>query len=443
MNTIIKASLAICLVLAGCGSVESQNASDQPTITKVEPDHGPTPGGATITLTGTKFQASGDVIVLVGGRVASSVMVTSDTTLTFVNPPGTEGELVDVTVSNANGFASKPDAFTYNLTPHVLSISPVYGKSTGGSTVTITGRGFQSLEAGAPKVTMAGGVATSAVVMDDKTIIVTTGPAASGTAAFTPTDVVVANANGTVTLKGAFQVTTPGFIALEQQGAFRTYHIDLATGAVNQFGTSHPRTLHGCAVNMTDNKLYCQQRVGHGPGAASQLVTWDPLTNVVSIVGTMNDGSAVNKPVNSLTFIGNTAYGIQTPRGPAAATGFLTSINPSSGAALQIGAAAVYAAGTHNAVALKDGATLYGATNSNGTLDTIAIATGTRTAGPTLSGGNNSIVRGLMLVGSTLYLADYATNGGIFTVNTTTGVLTRFATLPIRPHAVFQAPPSF
>ena len=48
---------------------------------------------------------------------------------------------------------------------------------------------------------LAGGMATNAVVMDDKTMVVTTGPAAAGTAAFTPTDVVVSNLNGTVTLK--------------------------------------------------------------------------------------------------------------------------------------------------------------------------------------------------------------------------------------------------
>lgn len=395
-----------------------------------------------VTLTGSRFQASGDVIVLVGGRQATGVMVSNDTTLTFMTPEGTEGELADVTVSNDNGFATKTGSYTYNPVPHVISISPPFGRATGGSTVTITGRGFQALEAGAPKVTLAGGVATNAVVMDDKTIVVTTGAAAAGTAAFTPTDVIVSNANGTVTVKGGFQVTTPGLIALEQSGALRMYHIDLATGAVNQFGVAHPRTLHACSVNTTDNKLYCTQRTSHTGNNPEQLVTWDPLTNVVTVVGTMNDGANANRPINQMTFIGNTAYGIQTPRGATAANGFFQSMNTSTGAVTQVGAQ-VYPPGTHYGIALKDGANVYAATNSNSTLDTIVVASGAKTTGPTLSGGNNAAVRGLILVGSTLYLADYATQGGVFTVNTTTGVLTRFATLPIRPSSVFQAPPSF
>jgi hypothetical protein len=92
-----------------CGPNAGMNAS----ITGIDPDHGPTSGGTTVTLTGTCFVA-GQTTVTIGGITipASKVTVAADgKSLTFVTPPHAAGP-VHVTVSTPCGPAG-PVTFTY------------------------------------------------------------------------------------------------------------------------------------------------------------------------------------------------------------------------------------------------------------------------------------------------------------------------------------------
>jgi len=255
VKTLLSCSL-LC-ALAACGSVETQASKDsQPTITAVTPDHGSVTGGTQVMLTGTNFGSPGEfgtTLVLVGGHVATDVNVVSDTQLSFKAPAGDlEGEVVEITVSNGNGFGTKDAAFTFNYKPVILSITPTIGKGAGGTMVTITGRGFMTGDT--PTVTLAGGTATNVTVVDDRTITATSGAVPMNTKAFTPLDVVVENANGAATLPSVFQVTRQGLIVLERRANNRIYHVD-STGNVAQISMA-TRALHGCALSPVNGKIY-------------------------------------------------------------------------------------------------------------------------------------------------------------------------------------------
>ena len=207
-------AFALALIASGCGSViQDTGKPNEPTIASVQPDHGSVVGGTMVSITGSNFQAhdAGPALVIVGGKAASNVAVVSDSQLTFTLPVGAvDGESVDVTVSNQNGFATAAAGFTYNRRPQVLTITPSSGKGSGGTAITITGRGFTDLDAGAAHIAIGGGQATSVTVVNDRTITAVTSAVTTGTLAFTPLDVTVSNGNGASLLEHAFSVTTHG-----------------------------------------------------------------------------------------------------------------------------------------------------------------------------------------------------------------------------------------
>ena len=139
-------------------------------INTVTPNNGPETGGTTVTLTGACFLGATDVTF--GGVSATSFIVVNDTTITAVVPAGTG--LVDVSVIGAGtcGTGTVPDGFTYLPAAVVLSLAPVTGPETGGTTVVITGTGFT----GATGVTF-DGVATPTFTVDSATQITVTTPA--------------------------------------------------------------------------------------------------------------------------------------------------------------------------------------------------------------------------------------------------------------------------
>lgn len=82
--------------------------------------------------------------VTVGGTAATSITVTSATELTAVVPAGTTGA-ADVVVTTSAGSDTLEDGFTYVAAPPtVTAVDPASGPEAGGTTVTITGTGFES-----------------------------------------------------------------------------------------------------------------------------------------------------------------------------------------------------------------------------------------------------------------------------------------------------------
>jgi hypothetical protein len=87
-------------------------AAEAPTVTKVEPNHGPPSGRTTVTVTGTGFtEATG---VQFGSTSAKSFTVNSATSITAISPKGKR--TVDVTVTTPAGTSptSAADQFTFS-----------------------------------------------------------------------------------------------------------------------------------------------------------------------------------------------------------------------------------------------------------------------------------------------------------------------------------------
>lgn len=421
------------VALAACGSVgESNSGENDPTITSVSPDHGPTTGGITVTLEGTGFSA-GDPFVVVGGVLANNAVATSDSQLTFELPPGIENELVDVTVGNGNGFGSKLAAFRYNPRPIILSVTPEVGRSAGGTQITITGRGFQQLEAGVPTIRIGGGVASDVQIVDDKTMTATTGAVNGEIKPFTKVDVEIQNANGTVVMPEAFTITARGLLALAR-GNSRVHFIDKVTGEVTQLARVTHR-ISSCTTK--DGILYGS---GRGADGTHELVTFDPISGAETVVGKLREANMTQHALGAISFVGTKLVGIDnSPRGPR--TNRLMEIDPATGTVTFIGATAMAlqpAAG----ITQRDATTLYYADRSNANLGTINANNSTLAPGPAFSGGSTSTVHSLTNLDGTLYLTERDTSR-LFTVNPATAALTLLANLSFPPSAMCETPSTF
>jgi len=84
-----------------------------PTATGIAPPRGGVAGGTAVTITGTSFVV-GQTTVTVGGTAATSVVVTSPTSLTAVTPAHGAGA-ADVVVTTPAGSATLSSGFTYEV----------------------------------------------------------------------------------------------------------------------------------------------------------------------------------------------------------------------------------------------------------------------------------------------------------------------------------------
>ncbi len=172
------------------------------TVTNVSPVSGPAVGGTTITITGSGF-ASG-ATVAVGGTAATNVVVVSSTTITARTPAHAAGT-VDVVVTMGGTSAQKSAAFTYlpvdpppPPTPTISTVLPSYGRTAGGTPITITGSGFVT----GVTVTVGGVPALNVVIVNGTTITALTSPHAAAVV-----DVEVGNSGIVARKVGAFTYT--------------------------------------------------------------------------------------------------------------------------------------------------------------------------------------------------------------------------------------------
>src|SRR5262249_19063379 len=112
-----------------------------PAVTGVSPSSGATGGGTSVTIRGTNF--TGTSQVLFGTVPALLFTVNSDTSITAISPLAAAGT-VDITVTTGSGTSATgaADQFTYSsgsATPSVTGLSPTSGPTSGGTSVTITG----------------------------------------------------------------------------------------------------------------------------------------------------------------------------------------------------------------------------------------------------------------------------------------------------------------
>ncbi len=97
-------------------STEPTSAIPAPTVTDVEPGHGPVGGGTSVTIQGSGFtkDPSGEPVVMFGSEPAANVEVRTAAEIRAVSPPGAKGT-VHVTVATATGKSAETgkDTFRY------------------------------------------------------------------------------------------------------------------------------------------------------------------------------------------------------------------------------------------------------------------------------------------------------------------------------------------
>jgi alpha-tubulin suppressor-like RCC1 family protein len=169
---------------------EADQFSYLPLVSGVSPKEGPLTGGSVVTITGANFIEVSAVKFGSGNAVAFKVE--SESSITAVSPPASgippASGTVDVTVTTLGGTSptSAADKFTYGFpgtAPVVAMISPKEGPPEGGTTVTITGVGFNSATA-----VKFGSVNASSYKVESESSITAVSPPGTGTVHVTVTN---------------------------------------------------------------------------------------------------------------------------------------------------------------------------------------------------------------------------------------------------------------
>ena len=155
-----------------------------PVVTGVSPNSGPTAGNTQVTITGSLF--TGATAVKFGSTNATSYSVITDGDIVAYAPAGSAGT-VDVTVTTSAGTSatSSADQYTYVVPPTVTGISPGTGPLAGGTSVAITGTGFQTGTVSAVK--FGASAAASYTVNSDISITAVSPAGSAGTVDITVT----------------------------------------------------------------------------------------------------------------------------------------------------------------------------------------------------------------------------------------------------------------
>ncbi|MBT9560308.1 MAG: IPT/TIG domain-containing protein, partial [Myxococcales bacterium] len=254
----------------------------------ITPAFGPTQGNDVVTLSGTGF-VDGDLQVYFGPSVAAEVFVLSSTRLTCITPPGPPG-LVDVRITRPSTDASAEIllGYAYQSPVVITAIDPAEGHLLGGEPVTVKGTGFLR---GVDSVLFGGRAAIDVVVIDDRTIQLTTPP-------------------GEVEGPADVRVTTPGGVGLGT-GGFNYY----ATPRLDRAYPGSGSVAGGTEVRLEGAGFTADSKVTFGGVAAAKVDVLGPSV-IVAI-----------SPAGS---VGSVDLAVATSRGPAVLDAGFTYIDPAS-----------------------------------------------------------------------------------------------------------------
>lgn len=163
----------------------SQLPANPPTVTSIAPASGSPAGGDQVTITGTNFDTTaGATTVQFGNLAGTAVNCASTTSCTATSPAGTGTVDLTVSVAGQASATNANDQFTYVAAPpanslSVTKVAPSTGANSGGTTVTITGDGFDPTP-GATTISFGPNQATS-VSCSDATTCSALSPSGSGT----------------------------------------------------------------------------------------------------------------------------------------------------------------------------------------------------------------------------------------------------------------------
>jgi len=279
------------------GGTSPVNANDKftyydvPTVTSITPNAGLTAGGTTVTIVGTNFGATSVTSVKFGSIAATTVTVSTPTTLTAVSP-AQAAAVVDVTVTTPGGTSatSAADKYTYVAPqPVVLSLSPTSGPMAGGTTVTVTGVGLT----GATAVAFGAVAGTGVHVLSDTSLTVVSPSHAAGAV-----DVKVTSAGGTSPVASGDQFTfltpLPTVTGLSPSGGPATGGTTVTITGTN---FASPATVKFGAVAATNPTVVSDTKMTAVSPAGTGIVDVTVTTTVgTSAVSTADKYSYVAAP---------------------------------------------------------------------------------------------------------------------------------------------------
>ncbi len=270
----------------------------EPTVTSVSPSSGPTAGGTSVTITGTKLSDATEVDF--GPGHPAKITTNTATQIVATAPPGSAGT-VDVTATIPSGAspASSADQFTYAAPPTVGSVSPSAGPTAGETQVTITGTNLS----GATEVDFGTGHPAN-VTTDTATQIAATSPSGS----VGPVDVTV---------------TTPGGTSATTSADQFSY---VLAPTVSSVSPSAGATAGDTQVTITGTNLSGTTEVDFGTGHPANVTT----DTSARIVVTSPSGSAGTADV-TVTTPGGTSATSAADQFTYVAPPTVSSISPSAG----------------------------------------------------------------------------------------------------------------
>ena len=181
---------------------KSNGSVPPPAITSVTPSSGSTSGGTVINISGSGFSTGATVSL--GGTAATNVTVNNSNSITATTAAHSAGA-VNVVVTNTDGQTGNlANGYTYVAPPPpptVTGINPSSGTTAGGTSITISGTGFQS----GASVSLGGTAATNISVVNSTSITAVTAAHAAGVV-----NVTVTNPGGQAgTLSNGFTYVAP------------------------------------------------------------------------------------------------------------------------------------------------------------------------------------------------------------------------------------------
>jgi hypothetical protein len=259
------------IVTTSGGSVTGTGAYNYrapPTWGSIAPPSGTSAGGTSVTITGTGF--TGATGVTFGGTSGTSLSVGSDSSLTITTPSHSAGS-VNVVVTTPGGTVTGTGAFTYIAVPTVTGRSPAFGPLAGGTSVAITGTGFNGVTA-----VNFGTTAAASYVYNSPTSITAVSPAGSaGTV-----NIRVITPGGTSATSSSNQYTyvaAPTFTSISPSIGSTAAGTDVTiTGSNFISGDTFSVTFGGVAatgVSRDDSTHLTATTPAHAAGAVDVVVT--------------------------------------------------------------------------------------------------------------------------------------------------------------------------
>ena len=184
-----------------------------PTISSISASQGSANGGVSLTINGTNMWNVNSVTI--GGAQAQITSFPSTSSVTVLTPSGTVGAK-DVVVSTPGPSATSSNSYTYLPVPTITSLSVTTGPTSGGTTTVIAGTNLSSIT-----TSTIGGLAATRGTNTSTSLTLTTPASTAGAK-----DLVLTNANGTVTAAGAFTYA-------DQVSSFSVFAVSGSPNSVN------------------------------------------------------------------------------------------------------------------------------------------------------------------------------------------------------------------